>query len=107
MTQPGDSGSQRPGNAVPSESAFRVLTRAAFNNIATDDDMDTPVGVLFRSVSELDFALQKRITITLDDITHEQFLALRIFEEEKLKYQERQMRGEQAEQRPKKWSRVG
>jgi hypothetical protein len=69
--------------------------------------MGSPLGVLFRSVADLDFALQKRITITLDDITREEFLALRVFEEEKIKYQERQMHGDQAEQRPKKWSRVG
>jgi hypothetical protein len=84
-----------------------MLTRAAFNNTTSDDAMDSPVGILFRSVSELDFALQKRITVTFDDITREQFLALRIFEEEKLKYQERMMHSEEAAQRPKQWSKVG
>jgi hypothetical protein len=56
-------------------------------------------------VVELDFALQKRFSVTLADVTRTEFLALRVFEEEKIKYQDYRMKQESGAPAPK-WSTV-
>jgi hypothetical protein len=101
---PGRRSTSAPGKDAP-DSDFRLLCRAAFHGTLSDDAFDTPLGILYRAVVELDFALQKRFSVTLGEVTRTEFLALRVFEEEKIKYQEYRMKLEAGTPTPK-WNNV-
>jgi hypothetical protein len=56
--------------------------------------MDSHAGELLQRVADLDAALQGGFTVTLADVTAEEFIAWRVLVEERVKYQEEQHRAQ-------------
>ena len=76
--EPGAGPGALPCEGCPQQALQRYLT--------------SPAGFLLQSVTELDFALQMGITITLEDTPYPMFVLLRQLAEERDKYQAEEIR---------------
>jgi hypothetical protein len=60
--------------------------------VKLDSWLASPLGHALRNVLDLDFALQMRMHVSLDDINYREFLLLRALAEQRNLYQEEQIR---------------
>ena len=75
---PGSDGSGAPCSDCPSEKLDRWFQGSA--------------GLLLRNVIDIDFALQVRMNVGLDDLSYAEFVLLRVLNEEKNRLQEENLR---------------
>jgi hypothetical protein len=67
------------------------VCRLALEGSLRDTELLTPAGLLFRIVSDLDFALRAGLSRTYDDVTREEFIGLQVLHAERDKYQQEQL----------------
>lgn len=58
--------------------------------------MDSPAGAIYRRCAEIKFALREKFTVTLDDLTMEEFAAFKMVCGEQARHEERERKRREA-----------